>query len=714
MKSPAKKRLLFFLSLFLNLALLPFTIGERGCGFLFVPWVASLGGIFYSLHSPVPVRHRLPSRLRRFTFFVIIICLALAAFLRLYKIQSIPPGLWVDELYTASNALELHAAAHWQNPLRMTPLVGTGWVETSNLYLYFVRCIWLIFGVNYIGTKMVSILPGIAAVGLLFLFVRGLWGVRAGLGAAFSLAVSSWHITLSRWGWDEVLLTALQIPAYIFLLRGIKRARAFDFALSGFLLAICTYTYAASRILTVFVLLYLAAECTLNRGFFTKQKRGIGAFLLMFFLTFAPLGIYFSHHPSAFSVRAKEVSIFSEMRTQKSIDPLIKNVVRHLLMFHWRGDRNVRHNLPGCPLLDIVSGIFMLLGIFIALRGLKKTQNRFLILWLAFGLIGGILSAGKEAPQAYRTGVVAPAVFAFCGIGLAFAEKRIRRALRTKKLSVVPLTIVIGILLVITLGINVRRYFIQYPREPELWENFWGTKRTFFARHLCTRRKAGANVLLDASFRSQYYFLYRVAMRIVCKMEPEYYDPLYRKPDALPQGYEVYVPPFRRRYYERVLPAVPLAPIENPAGDISFYRADISAAALKRCPVLPPEKLRPFEVSYLTNGTLIKKEYKERLQFDSLPAGCTHILVKANLELPNAYYSVFQLKANNPTGLSINGKAVLDERGGEKVIHLVAGGHTIELRCKVIKSPVVMELLWRPDMEHTEPVPPEFLSQYSK
>jgi len=683
-------------------------------GFIHFLWVGGLIYLLYMIRIPLQRTYHAPERIRKLTFSALMVILFLTTALRLYKIQTIPPGLWVDEIYTASNTLELKityltrdVGFPWENPFHMTPLVGEGWVETSNLYLYYFRSFWTLFGMSYVGIKMASVVPGIFAVWLLYLLVKRLWGIRAGLAAAFFLSVSSWQITLSRWGWDEVLLTALQIPVFVFLWRGIRTRRIFDFALSGVFMGLCLYTYIASRIIVFFVFFYLFLEILITPGFFKKHKLGLGYFLIFLIMVFLPLGIYYFNHPTAFLARMKDVSIFTDIGTSGSLSPLFHNIIRHVFMFHYYSDPNIRHHVSR-PLLDIVSGIFMLVGFIFALKGIKERKNRFALLWLLFGLLGGILSASREAPQAYRTGISAPAVFALCGLGFAGSLRILKRMAGRKRLRLAnPLA---GLVLLLCLGINFHRYFILYPQSPGLWKDFWGADRSFMAQALQKERLKGTGIVLDGSFRSNFYFVFRAAMRIICGQAPvEYFDPVHRTPVPPPQGFTVYLPPFRKRIYDYLLPSAAMKPIMNPTGEIVFYRAHIDSGILAKSPDVAEEKKRPFEILYYKDEELLTKIYKEMLEPNPVPENTNRIVIHTCFLLPNDYHTVYLLKSNYPTEVLLDGNKMPFDEKGQAFIPLSGAPHPMRIEIREVKSsPLEFQFLWRPDFEHTEPIPPEF------
>ena len=56
------------------------------------------------------------------------------------------------------------------------------------------------------------------------------------VAVCFLLAINRWHMTMSRWGWNEVAPLLFMIGALFFLLRAIRDRRAIDYALAGLLL----------------------------------------------------------------------------------------------------------------------------------------------------------------------------------------------------------------------------------------------------------------------------------------------------------------------------------------------------------------------------------------------------------------------------------------------------------------------------------------------
>ena len=178
-----------------------------------------------------------PSALRSknvIELLLVLVLLLVAALFRLYRIDVQPLSLSLDEGLTGLNALEIIEGKHapiWE----MTPLDRwkPDWVKTSNGYLHFVALVLKAMGPGYFGLKMVSVLPGIASVIVVYFLFKQLTGVRVACLAAFLSAVSQWHVTISRWGWDAVLMSFLQMVSYWFLIRGVKTGKKRYFAGAG-------------------------------------------------------------------------------------------------------------------------------------------------------------------------------------------------------------------------------------------------------------------------------------------------------------------------------------------------------------------------------------------------------------------------------------------------------------------------------------------------
>src|SRR5262249_49636549 len=114
--------------------------------------------------------------------------------------------------------------------------------------------------------------------------------------------------------------------------------------------------------------------------------------------------LYALEFPKEFSMRTANASITREIAEQRSYQPLIDNVRKHLLMFNVQGDPNGRHNLPGAAMLERGTAVLAVFGLVMALwQGRRRSEYFALGVWWAIAMLGGILSLAFEAPQGLRS-----------------------------------------------------------------------------------------------------------------------------------------------------------------------------------------------------------------------------------------------------------------------------------------------------------------------
>jgi hypothetical protein len=459
-------------------------------------------------HSPGPDRRWL-----LFEIAGVALLVAVAIFLRGYRLTQMPPGVFVDETNAALDAIRLMEG-------RPDSPFATGWFETPTMYAFYLVGLFKVLGTSFVALKAASLIPAVLTVVAMYPLARLMFGIPTAFAATFILAVSRWHITMSRWGWNEVAPLLFMIVAVYFVQRAVRDRRASDFALGGLFLGLGHYTYLASRLVVLAVVLYLLYRVVFERGFAKRHWRGLVLAVVLYLVAFAPLAVTYVRNPFTFNNRSQQVSILNDMQAyylqqrtpapkivgqamrvvglpkEISLLPLQESLLRHVEMFHAFGDRNPRHNLPGEPMVDPVTGALMMLGIGFALTQLFRPSasknaaggvvpgvsggHRYalLLLWLVIPLLGGVLSRLDEAPQAYRTLPVVGAVALLAGdaavrsarvLASALAGDRPREA--TRWLRAIP-AVAIGLLLLWSATINYRLFFDVQAKDGRVWQAF--------------------------------------------------------------------------------------------------------------------------------------------------------------------------------------------------------------------------------------------------
>ncbi|HSJ90160.1 MAG TPA: glycosyltransferase family 39 protein, partial [Anaerolineales bacterium] len=367
------------------------------------------------------------SRNRGWEVTAFILILVLAIFLRTYRFNSIPPGIYVDETNGALDALRILEGD------KVSPF-GTGWYGTPNGYIYYMAGIIKLLGANWLSLKLISLIPAILSVVALYFLGRLVFGPSVGLIAMLLLAVSRWHLSMSRWGWNETAPPLFQILATFFLIRGLRDRRAFDYTLSGLLMGISIYTYLSARLaaatLLIYILYWILSDPSGVVASLRRSWLGFVLFGLAALIAVAPIMVTYLQDPFAMNNRVSEISVFRDIRDEGSLKPLLQNIGDILKFFHQTGDHQGKHNLPDEPMADPITGLFFAIGLAYSILRWRDQRYFLVIIWLIFGLAGSFLSSRHESPQSYRALTALPAVVLMAADMLDRVTRAVYRGLK--------------------------------------------------------------------------------------------------------------------------------------------------------------------------------------------------------------------------------------------------------------------------------------------
>jgi len=142
----------------------------------------------------------------------LLIILIIAAFFRLWQLDSIPPGLYPDEAINGNEALDIIQ----QGKFKIFYPENNG---REGLFIWLISLSFLIFGPSIWAIKIVPAIFGILTVLGLYLLTKELLRIEncklkivnlknetIALTASFFLAISFWHINFSRIGFRAILV----------------------------------------------------------------------------------------------------------------------------------------------------------------------------------------------------------------------------------------------------------------------------------------------------------------------------------------------------------------------------------------------------------------------------------------------------------------------------------------------------------------------------
>jgi 4-amino-4-deoxy-L-arabinose transferase-like glycosyltransferase len=387
--------------------------------------------------------------LGRISILLPVAIVLLAAFLRLYHLDVLPPGLHYDEAFNATMAQRvltgIERTIFFREDLTEEPMA-----------IYVTALSFALFGASPWSLRLVSALAGIVNVAALYFLARVLLQSRfAAALAAFVLAILYWHVNFSRLGMEPIFVPLTMTLAFAFLWRGLRHSlrlvpytahddcrlptadrrpptahasrithhvsrigSLIDFGLAGVFLATTQYTYKAALFAPVLAVAFIGAEILADKTFWRRNMRGLAVFVIVAILVFAPLGLYFATHPSEFFERPSTVTV-------TGISALADNALKAAGMFLVRGDENPRSNLPDRPALDPFLALGFVVGLAACVVRIRRTESRFLLLWLVIMALPSVLT--DFAPHFGRSIGVTPAVAVITAYGFTTLVEQARR-----------------------------------------------------------------------------------------------------------------------------------------------------------------------------------------------------------------------------------------------------------------------------------------------
>jgi 4-amino-4-deoxy-L-arabinose transferase-like glycosyltransferase len=348
-------------------------------------------------------------------FFVLII----AAFMRLFMIDSIPSGCFSDEALNGLTALDI------LNGRSLPVYIGPQAPNNAAVFMYYIAVIFKLFGIGATQLRLTPAFLGILAVPAFYFLIRYIGGAGPALTGSFILALMRWHIIFSRIAFHAAFAVVAVIFVLYFALRSFYSKKTYDFIFLGITFSFSFYTYQSARLCFFVLIIFMIYVFFYERNFYRKNLRKIALAVAVAVVVFVPMGIYIANHFNAFFSRQAEVSIVNKnnynfkdsiqeqtWRSQKTwYNMLFYNIQAGMLMFNYKGDANERHNLPGQPELDFFTGIFALIGFLYALTRLSNPVYFFFTTSFIIFMCAGFFTI--ESPQSLRTVAAIPCVAFF-------------------------------------------------------------------------------------------------------------------------------------------------------------------------------------------------------------------------------------------------------------------------------------------------------------
>lgn len=373
-----------------------------------------------------------------------LLILFVAAFLRLYKLGSLPVGLTWDEAAIGYNAFGI-TTVHRDEWLNRMPISFKSFGDyKAAAAIYMVALSTLILEVSEFAIRLPMALAGVVTVISSYWIGKALFTEkRYALFLMLLVALSPLSVHFSRIAFESGIAVSFVTFGIACVLHSSRKPWLFAIGMAS--LAVSLYAYHSSKIaVPIFLIIYsLAFFKTLK-----KKKLWVGISVIVFLTMLYPLvrDTLYGHAADRFFM-ASEITNGKELKPFHEVVSIIaRNYALHLdpafLIFGKSG--TYRHGNGQFGVLSFVEFGLVLTGIFSFFK--DKRMRKYW--WVLAFVLAAILPAtiGDDAPHSNRAHLVVPWVQVLAVFGLQYMLKLIEKKHHVKTMCVIVVLLAVQLL----------------------------------------------------------------------------------------------------------------------------------------------------------------------------------------------------------------------------------------------------------------------------
>lgn len=412
--------------------------------------------------------------------------IVLSAFFRLYRLSDVPPSPSLDEVSIGYNAYSILTTGKDEYGTLLPMLLRAYDDFRPALYVYLsVPFVWLL-GLTVVAVRLPSVLLSLLTVYVTYLIGRDvgkkyLSFERLGEIAAVILAVSPWHIYISRLGHEANIGLTLVTLGIFFFLRAALFGRKSSWILAGIAFGLSLYGYQSEKVVSP--LLVLSGSLLFWKEIWKAKRHvliaivvGLAIALSAIAATISPQGMVRFRGTSAFATDSPRavsavgsytaalekgdiVGRFIYSRTVTNASIFIENYVSHFSpVWLFSGGNREAHKVPGMGLLYLWEVLFILAGLWALVKSrIPKRLAAFFIIGLLIAPIPAAMTT--QAPHAMRAYTAIPVLQLIEALGAWMLVSKLQK----KHLQI--LAVILGMVISAGVARFWQGYFVRFPVE---------------------------------------------------------------------------------------------------------------------------------------------------------------------------------------------------------------------------------------------------------
>ncbi len=204
-------------------------------------------------------------------FLLLILISLVGAFVYFYKLGSIPPGLYLDEVGTGYNAYSIYKTGKDEYGKFLPMAIRLFGSYSPPLYIYLSVPVMALFDLSIFSTRFVSAICGIVTITIVYLIVKELKITKSKhtpFITALFFAITPWTVFFSRMGYEQNLAFLFFSLSIFLVLRALKAPKILSIAIP--VISLATYTDYPQRLLAP--LLFIGIFLIYKKSLLTKQN----------------------------------------------------------------------------------------------------------------------------------------------------------------------------------------------------------------------------------------------------------------------------------------------------------------------------------------------------------------------------------------------------------------------------------------------------------
>ncbi|RJR30219.1 hypothetical protein C4564_00525 [Candidatus Microgenomates bacterium] len=426
--------------------------------------------------------------------FILVLIVFFALVLRFVNVANNPPATYGDEISFAVNAWSILKTGADEYGIPHPILFRAFDDYKAPIPVYVLLPFLQVFGLTTFAVRLPVVLFATATVGILFFLVRQLGRImhvknadNIGLVAALLLAISPWHMHLSRGYFESTIALFFFVGAIYLFLKSLHKTKYLLW--SAVFFAATLYSYLTPRIVLVFFIPFLFFW---QRKWTMQHKKQVAQFFTVFILLSIPL-IYASVFSNGLArieklTQAREEQIRRQVNLDRnsSQGPEFVEKILHNRPVYWVrnvtqdyieqfspqflflfGDSSLRYGIGNFGMMYLIELPFLIIGSYILFKNYRSVFY-FLLAWV---LITPIPAAIVGRPFAVRSLAMLPAIIIIVAFGVASVWSYV---LQSNKLKLGWQKVLLSIVIFGFVGSSffyLVRYHFEYPSQAATW---WG------------------------------------------------------------------------------------------------------------------------------------------------------------------------------------------------------------------------------------------------